>query len=168
MLFCTMKSHVKVMGFLFVCGWKTCFCVTSSVEVSMSICGVYVILILKAWNESHKGRKQFDKAQCKTSSIYVRFSKICQYMALVEILYHWEAKLFYFRKIKSPSIFALRSKVSLILLTSAVEQQQHNLVIVNPCHSVIIGYNITGPLADHRLHCNRAIGWPSDPWVYRV
>ena len=68
------------------------------------------------------------------------------------------AKLFYFRKIKSPSIFALRSKVSLILPTSAVERQQHNLVIVNPCHSVIIGYNITGPLADHRLHCNRAIG----------
>ena len=162
-----MKSHVKVMEY-FLYGWKAYLSITYSVEVSISIYGVYVIFFLKAWNKSHKGRKQFDKAQCKTSNICVRSSKICQYMALVEILYHWEAKLFYFRKIKSPSIFALRSKVSLILPTSAVERQQHNLVIVNPCHSVIIGYNITGPLADHRLHCNRAIGWPSDPWVYRV
>jgi len=61
---------------VFLCGWESYFCVTSSVEVSMSIYGVYVILILKAWNESHKGRKQFDKAQCKTSSICVRFSKM--------------------------------------------------------------------------------------------
>ena len=116
--FCNMKSHVKMIR-VFLCGWKAYFCATSSVEVGTSICGVSAILILKAWNESHKGRKQFDKAQCKTSSIYVRFSKICQYMAQVGILYHWGAKLFYFRKIKSPSIFALRSKVSLILPTSA-------------------------------------------------
>ena len=33
---------------VFLCGWESYFCVTSSVEVSMSIYGVYVILILKA------------------------------------------------------------------------------------------------------------------------
>ena len=70
--FCNMKSHVKMIR-VFLCRWKACFCATSSVEVGTSICGVFVILILKAWNESHKGRKQFDKAQCKTSSICVRY-----------------------------------------------------------------------------------------------
>ena len=104
-LFCTMKNHVKVMEFLFVCGWKTCFCVTSSVEVSMSICGVYVILILKPLNESHKGRKQFDKAQCKTSSIYARFSKICQYMAMVGISCHRKVSYFYFPQNKNLKYF---------------------------------------------------------------
>ena len=72
-LFAWWRVMSKWWSFFFVCGWKTYFCVTSSVEVSMSIYGVYVILILKAWNESHKGRKQFDKAQCKTSSICVRY-----------------------------------------------------------------------------------------------
>ena len=33
---------------VFLCGWEAYFCVTSSVEASMSIYGVYVILILKA------------------------------------------------------------------------------------------------------------------------
>jgi hypothetical protein len=40
---------------------------------------------------------------------------------------------------KSPNIFALRSKVSLILPTLAVRRQHHNLVIINPCCLVIIG-----------------------------
>ena len=62
--FCNMKSHVKMIR-EFLCGWKTCFCATSSVKVGTSICGVFVILILKAWNESCKGHKQFDKVQCK-------------------------------------------------------------------------------------------------------
>ena len=56
-LFAWWRVMSKWWSFFFVCGWKTCFCVTSSVEVSLSIYGVYVILILKAWNESHKGRK---------------------------------------------------------------------------------------------------------------
>lgn len=54
--FCNMKSHVKMIR-VFLCGWKTYFCATSSVEVGTSICGVFVILILKAWNKSHKGHK---------------------------------------------------------------------------------------------------------------
>ena len=73
--FCNMKSHVKMIR-VFLCGWKVCFCATCSVEVGTSICGVFVILILKAWNKSHKGHKQLDKAQCKTSSVCVRFSKM--------------------------------------------------------------------------------------------
>ena len=127
------------MGYFGVNG-RHVFCVTSSVVVSMRIYGVYVILILKAWNESHKGRKQFDKAQCKTSSTCVRFLKTCQCMALVEISYHWGAKLFFiFHKIKTPRIFAVRSKVSLIIPILAVGRQHHNLVIVSPYCSVIIG-----------------------------
>jgi len=54
--FCNMKSHVKMIR-VFLCGWKAYFCATSSVEVGTSICGVFVILILKAWNKSHKGHK---------------------------------------------------------------------------------------------------------------
>ena len=71
--FCNMKSHVKMIEH-FCVDESHIFCTTS--DVGMRIYGVYVILILKAWNESHKGRKQFVKAQCKTSSICVRFSKM--------------------------------------------------------------------------------------------
>ena len=61
--FCNMKSHVKMIR-VFLCGWKACFCATSSVEVGTSIRGVFMILILKVWHESHKGHKQFDNTQC--------------------------------------------------------------------------------------------------------
>ena len=44
--FCNIMSHVKVMEY-FLCGWEAYFCVTSSVEVSISIYGVYVTLTLK-------------------------------------------------------------------------------------------------------------------------
>ena len=42
---------------VFLCGWKAYFCATFSVEVGTSICGVFVILIFKAWNKSHKAHK---------------------------------------------------------------------------------------------------------------
>ena len=73
-------------------------------------------------------------------------------MALVGISYHWGAKLFFiFHKIKTPSIFAVRSKVSSIIPASVAKRQHHNLAIVNPCCSVIISCSITRALADHGL-----------------
>ena len=45
----------------------------------------------------------------------------------------------------------------------AVGRQYYSLVIVNPCCSAIISYSITRPLANHRVHCNRAIA--SDPGI---
>ena len=82
--FCNMKSHVKMIR-VFLCGWKACFCATSSVEVGTSICGVFVILILKAWNESRKSHKQFDKVQCKNKYHMNKVRQRWQHMALVGI-----------------------------------------------------------------------------------
>jgi len=48
-------------------------------------------------------------------------------MALVGITYHCGAKLFFiFHKIKTPSIFAVKSKVSLSIPALAVGRQHHN------------------------------------------
>ena len=46
--------------------------------------GVYVILILKIWSESHKDHKEFDNAQCKHKQHMYKGFK-CVYMALVGI-----------------------------------------------------------------------------------
>ena len=46
--------------------------------------GVYVILILKIWSESHKDHKEFDNAQCKHKQHMYKCFK-CVYMALVGI-----------------------------------------------------------------------------------
>ena len=43
---------------------------TSSVGVA-GICGVYVILILRAWQSSYKGQQSLTKLNAKASSIYV-------------------------------------------------------------------------------------------------
>ena len=82
--FCNMKSHVKMIR-VFLCGWKAYFCATFSVEVGRSICGVFVILILKAWNESRKSHKQFDKVQCKNKYHMNKVRQRWQHMALVGI-----------------------------------------------------------------------------------
>ena len=73
-LFCnkTLRDSNKNLEYLFG-GWKTyqaCFVFTPSVG-AVGICGVYVILILRAWQTSHKGQQNLIKLNAKASSIYV-------------------------------------------------------------------------------------------------
>jgi hypothetical protein len=39
---------------------------------AVGICGVYVILILRAWQISHKGQQRLTKLSAKASSVYVK------------------------------------------------------------------------------------------------
>ena len=46
-------------------GWKTCFCAYPQCRSSAYLCGVYVILILRAWQTSHKGQQRLTKLNAK-------------------------------------------------------------------------------------------------------
>ena len=88
----TLRDSNKNLEYLFG-AWKTyqaCFVFTPSVGVkhffvdlderhvlltpsvgAAGICGVYVILILRAWQTSHKGQQSLTKLNAKASNIYV-------------------------------------------------------------------------------------------------
>jgi hypothetical protein len=49
--------------------WKTCFCTYPSCKSSAYVGGVKVILILRAWQTSHKGQQSLTKLNAIISSI---------------------------------------------------------------------------------------------------
>jgi hypothetical protein len=51
----------------------TCFCAYPLCRSSAHMGGVYVILILRAWQTSHKGQQSLTKLNTKAINIYVEF-----------------------------------------------------------------------------------------------